>query len=167
MFDLLIFFNTYLLSVDYVPDTLVGIEATVVNKIDKSTFMEFVFFWGLAINKIKLYGMSDGDKYHGVKWSREEERGPAILSKATRKGVRGCDILAKTCLIEDWWRWETRGSGLEIRDVVAGTWDAWNGDYGEYITAIREKEEKYTEIFHDLKNFMVSLGRKGLLTWNH
>lgn len=48
--------------------------------------------------------MSDGDKCHGVKWSRGE-RGPVVLNKATRKGVCGGDSLAKaerTCVREDW-----------------------------------------------------------------
>lgn len=55
------------------------------------------------------------------------------------------------------WAGNTRRGGWNLGCL---TWGLWR----EYITAIREKEEKYTKIFHDLKNFMVSLGRKGLLT---
>lgn len=48
--------------------------------------------------------MSDGDKCHDVKWSREGERGPVVLNKAMRKTSYGGDILAKpgkTCMRED------------------------------------------------------------------
>lgn len=45
-------------------DTFAGIEAAVVNKIDKSSFISY---WGvLAINKVKIDGVSQGAKCHGV-----------------------------------------------------------------------------------------------------
>ena len=57
-------------------DTFAGIEATVVNKIDKSSFMELISYWGgLAINKVKIDGASQGAKCHGVNEAVERRLG--------------------------------------------------------------------------------------------
>lgn len=71
-------------------DTFVGIEAIVESKINKSTFMGLIFYWGrLAINKVKLMAcqmvVSAMEKS-----AAEMGRGFVILNKTVRKGV--CEV---------------------------------------------------------------------------